>query len=138
VDMDSDVEYHVYASFILIGKELDPQEITFALGISPDISFKRGDWRTETEKWRNGYWEICSENYVKSPGLSAHLEWITQKLIPVTTNIKEILKDSTIDAEISCFWILPPGQTVLSFSPILTRQLAELNVKIEIDMHSED
>jgi len=127
----------VFISFILTGKDLDPNEVSVSLGLHPYKSFKSGDMRTETERWKHGYWEICSAEDVDSPDLAIHLEWIVDQLTPINQALQKLLSAQNMKAEISCFWILDSGQSVLTLSPLLIERLSELGVVIELDIYSD-
>jgi hypothetical protein len=127
-----------FASIIFIGKELDPDKITAFLGITPSRSFKRGDKRNETEKWLHGYWELCSSNMVNSSSLEFHFKWIIDQLVPIRQKLLALSKESEIKAEISCFSILPKGQTVLNLSSQIIKVLAEANLSVELDLFSDE
>jgi hypothetical protein len=72
---------NLFVSMIMIGKELNPNEITKILDLTPYKSFKRRDQRTETEKWKHGYWEICSVQGIESPDIALHFSWLVNQLI---------------------------------------------------------
>lgn len=127
-----------FASIIFIGKELDPEKLTTFLGITPYRSFKRGDKRNESEKWLHGYWELCSINVVNSPSLEFHLNWIIGQLVPIGQKLVALSKESEIKAEISCFSILPKGQTVLNLPAQIIKVLAEANLSVELDLFSDE
>lgn len=126
-----------FVSMTLIGKDLNPNEITEYLSLSPYKSFKRGDQRTETEKWKHGYWEICSVQGIKSPDITLHFSWLVNQLTPVRHKLTQLIKSQNINAEISCFWILPTGQSVFTLPPELLIQLADLGLKIEMDIYCD-
>jgi hypothetical protein len=126
----------VFASFILIGKDLDPGEVSASLGLNPYKSFKRGDWRTETERWKHGYWELCSTDNVSSHDLAIHLEWIVNQLTPTNQILEKLLSKRNIKAKISCFWILESGQSVLNLSLPLIESLSALRINVEMDVYS--
>lgn len=130
-------ENRTFASFILIGKELDPGKITSELGITPSKSFRRGDKRSETDMWKHGYWELCSADHVKTSDLGDHIRWVIEHVFPVRDELSSLLKGKDIKAGISCFSILEKGQTVINLSPLLIREMAELNLGIELDLYED-
>ena len=125
----------VFACLVLRGKDLVPQEVTDAIGIHPTKSFKRGDTRTGTKKWPHGYWELSSKEAIHSSDLSMHLEWLAKQLELVTTQINKIIDKEGVDAEVSCFWILPTSHESLSLSSELMMRIASLGLKIDIDIY---
>jgi hypothetical protein len=124
-----------YASLILRGKELDPQKITDFIGISPSKSFKRGDKRKNDKVWPHGYWELDSTGFVNSADLEPHLEWLGDHIDPAKLSLSKIISETGIDAELSCFWILPTNHVSLSLNTKLLNQIALLGVKLEFDIY---
>lgn len=127
---------NTYASIILRGKELDPQKITDSIGISPSKSFKRGDKRKNNKVWPHGYWELDSTGFVNSSDLVPHLEWLAERIEPAKLSLSKIIDESGIDAELSCFWILPTNHESLSLNPKLLNKIALLGIKLEFDIYS--
>jgi hypothetical protein len=127
----------IFVSFILIGKDLDPNDVSASLGLNPYKSFKRGDMRTESERWKHGYWEICSAENIDSHDLAIHLEWIVNQLSPINQVLSNFLGTQNVKAKISCFWILEPGQSVLTLSSQLIVRLSGLGTSIEFDIYSD-
>lgn len=128
----------IYATFIIRGKDLDPQVVTELLGIAPTRSFKRGDQRTENKKWPHGFWGLTSDERVHSIDLALHIEWVINQLEPVKRDLLEIISESGIDAEISCFWIMPTNHEYLQFGSELLRRLADLSLPLNVDIYSDD
>jgi hypothetical protein len=135
----ADKPYPPYASFCITEKELDPQRITNKLGIKPDKSFKRGEIRNSDKRpWSHGLWLIDSSQHVKSINLLVHINWLMKKIEPAQTKLKTILKEETIDAKLSCFWIMPSSHEALVIEPKLLRQIAGLGIRLELDIYNSD
>jgi hypothetical protein len=128
----------VFACLVLRGKDLVPQEVIDAIRIQPTKSFKRGDIRTGTRKWPHGYWELSSKENVQSSDLSMHLEWLAEQLEPIKTQIIRIINQEGVDAEVSCFWILPTSHENLSLSSELMMRIASWGLKFSIDIYCPD
>jgi len=127
-----------YASFILRSKTLNPQEITSYLGIMPSKSFKRGDIRRDEKKWTHGYWALESSKSVQSIDLILHIEWLTDQLELVKPKLVDLLNDKSIEAKISCFWIMPTGHEDLILSPKLLQKISGLNLSVLLDIYCRD
>lgn len=126
---------HVYAKLILRGKGLNPQDVTDSLELNPSMSFKQGDWRNESDRWKHNFWSLSSKNKVQSNDLARHLEWLINQLEPEKPRFLDILKEENIDAEISCFWILPTDHENLSLPPELVKNISELGLGLNIDLY---
>ena len=125
----------VYATFMLRGKELDPQLVSELLGMTPTRSFKRGDQRTEEKKWPHGFWGLTSDERIQSTDLALHIEWVINQLEPVRQKLVEIMSDKQIDAEISCLWMLSTSHDGLSVSAVLLERIASLGLKLNLDIY---
>ena len=124
-----------FATFQLWGKELEPDKVTKALGLTPFKSFKRGDQRTETKKWPHGYWGITSENEVSSTDLALHIEWLLDRLEPAGSQLKMIMAEPSVKSDISCFWESRTGHGGPSFGPKLLGRIAALNLELGLDIY---
>jgi len=132
----NDNEYsYVYVKISIRGKGLIPQEVTNSLGLTPSISFSQGDYRNKTDKWKHNYWSFSSQDKIQSLDLASHLEWIINQIEPVKAKFLEILNKNDIAAEIRCFWILPSDHEALSLNVDLIKKIADLGIKMEIDIH---
>jgi len=133
----TEIPARVYATFILRGKELDPQEVTDRLGITPWRSFRRGDMRTEKRQWPHGFWALTSDGHIHSTDLSMHLEWLVKQLEPTIQNVQDIVRNNEIDVEISCLWIFPENHNGLVLSSYLLRKIADLGVELSFDIYCD-
>lgn len=122
----------VSASLVLSGKDLDPHEVTTKLGIMPSESFRRGDYRTDSEKWPRGFWELSSKN-LGDVEMRDHIEWLVDQLLPHKHQLREILDDLRVKAWISCYWLLPTDHETLPLSSDLIAKLAEIDLNIDFD-----
>ncbi len=127
---------YVYAEIILMGEGLNPLEVTNSLGLHPLICHKIGDNKNEFEKWEINHWCFSSKDKIQSHDLTLHLQWLINQIEPVKTKFLTILNKNDIKAEISCFWILPSDHEVLSLDANLIKNIADLGIKLEIDVHS--
>jgi hypothetical protein len=136
--IENDLTHYCYATFILRGKGFNPDEVTSLIGINPSWSFKRGDWRTKTEKWRHNFWSLSSKGEVQSDDLSIHIQWLINQLESKIDKLLEIKKQNGVEGEISCFWILPTNHENLSISENVIGQIASLGIKLSVDIYGPD
>ena len=137
---DIESESNCYATFILRGKGLNPQEVTKSLNIHPSKSFQRGDYRTETDRWKHNFWSFDSKGEVRSEDLSAHIQWLLDQLNPVKDKLVDILKGKDVVAvsEISCLWTLPTSHEGLVLSDEMIGQMASMGIKLNIEVYGPD
>jgi hypothetical protein len=65
-----------------------------------------------------------------------HIKWLLEQIEPAKMKLLKISKDDAIDAEISCFWIMPSSHEALSMPSELLNRLAALNIKFELSIYS--
>lgn len=133
--MIEDEHQYVYATLILKGMGLNPDEVTTFLGINPSMSFKCGDKRGVTGIWKHNFWSLSSQEQIGSNNLAIHLEWLMSQLEPVESNLSELLDRKDIEGEISCFWILPTDHEIFTISPALLSKISMLNLGFSVDVY---
>ena len=78
-----------YASLRFRGEDLDPSDVTRALRLPPDDMHRRGDLRlsrtskgkvSQAAPYRLGIWIMSSKEWVTSPRIQVHLQWILDQL----------------------------------------------------------
>jgi len=125
------------ATFRVWGKDLDPDEVTAQLGITPSETFKAGDQRGKSKGaiWKEGHWEISSEDHVSSKVLETHIEWLLDQLEPVHVQFTNLLSTGGVSADIFCFWEFSTHNAGIILSPSLIRRLAKLNLELDLDIY---
>lgn len=125
-----------WASFILIGKGLNSNEVTSLFGINPDRAFNQGDPRGADKVWPHGFWELSSQGLVASTDLERHIVWLLDHIEPLQSQLQSV-RTNRIRAEISCFWESRTGHGGPSFSPGLLRRIAGLDLELGLDIYFE-
>ncbi len=125
---------YVYATIILRGEGLNPQEVTDTFGLVPSMSFSRGDYRNETDKWKHSFWSLTSQGKIQSSNLVSHIEWLMKEIGPIRTKLMDILSRNDVTAEISCFWILPTDNEQITLDLGLIRKIADLGLSLKLDL----
>ena len=133
--MNENENQYIYATLILRGEGLHPQYLTDSLGLSPSMSFRKGDLRNETDRWKHNFWSLTSKGKIQSNNLATHVEWLMKQIEPVRTKFMDILSRNGMDAEISCFWILPTDNELLNLDLDLIRNIADLGFSLKVDVY---
>ncbi len=133
--MQENIHKYIYATLVLRGNGLNPPEVTDTLELSPSMSFKRGDWRNETDKWNHNFWSLSSQGKIQSSNLATHLEWLLDQLEPIKLRLLEIMNRKDTEAEISCFWIFPTDHENLNLRPELIQKITELGLGLSIEFY---
>ncbi|MEO8286018.1 MAG: DUF4279 domain-containing protein [Chloroflexota bacterium] len=128
-----------WASIRFSGRNLDPEAVTRALGISPSTSFRRGQERATNKKWNHGHWGLTSEGNVSSTDLELHITWLVDQLLPVQDRLRDLLHsgdyEGKIMADIFCYWESATGNGGPGFSPELMGKLSSLGLSLELDIY---
>lgn len=129
-----------YASVRFCGQSLDPLHVSLALRLPADHCHRDGEphlCRTKSGKvmeyaaYHGGMWSMSSEEWVDSPRLAVHLEWLLAQLEPRVDAIASLISTgATVD-----FFCFSSGST--SMHPTLPRTIrdraAALGIEIVID-----
>jgi hypothetical protein len=123
-----------FATFRLIGKDLDPDAVTSLLGLEPTRMFRKGDRRGETKVWPHGYWGITSQGTVETTDLAVHIEWLLAQLEPVREQLTSVVRGD-VKADVNCFIESGTGHGGPTFSPQLLARIAALNLELGLDIY---
>lgn len=125
------------ASLRLFGDDLDPDEITAALGKQPDVAERRGDTiRTPSGRERiarRGRWSVKVDR--RTPG---DLDAQVAELLAGTTDNLEVWRSITAryDADIFCGLFLNEQNEGLMVSPAILKMLGERGISLDLDIYA--
>lgn len=128
-----------WAGLLLIGKRLEPNEITKEARVSPSDSHHAGEARGNTGNiWPYGYWELSSRGKIETDTLSTHIEWILNQIEPVWSKIASVMSsDNNNTASVICFLECLTFNRGLELSAQLLGRLASLNLKLVLDIYTD-
>ena len=127
------------ATLRFFGDELDPADITRALGSQPSVSARKGEiWRTTAgaEKVaRRGFWRL--ETKRRSPGA---LERQIGELLSLVTDDLAVwaLLTSKYEADIFCGLFLGEENEGFSLSPRISNAAGVRGLELNFDLYSSD
>ena len=81
---------------------------------------------------------IDSSNHIKSLDPTLHIAWLLNQIEPMQNRLGEILDDKAVDAEISCFWIMPSSHETLILDPELMMRISNLKIRLELSIYSPE
>jgi hypothetical protein len=129
------MESEIYAYFSLIGKELDPEEITAKTGIIPTKTWRVGDLinlRAKLRKKHSG-WSVYS-SVEKTADLEEHLKSILALLQRGWLPLVELSK--CYKAEIACVIYYRSGSVpAIHFDKSIIDKVHQLNAEIDVDFY---
>jgi len=133
-----------HASLRVMGENLDPSDVTKALQLPPDTTYRRGDPRLSRARngrvvryspYSAGMWSMTSKGCVHSGRLETHVAWLLNELEPVANEFRDLLEDG-IHADIFCYSVgstdRPPA-----IPNSLRDRAARLGLIIDIDHYDE-
>lgn len=135
---DHTVSDRTWATLRISGEHLDPSDITARLLIVPSRAFVKGDRRGTDGVWRHGYWGITSQDKVHSTDLQLHIAWLLEQLEPVQEELKALIAQEGIKADVFCFWEFSTHNAALVLGPETLRGLGALNLELAVDTYFAD
>jgi hypothetical protein len=105
-----------YATFRVIGDNLNPESVTKILHIIPTFSYSKGEAynagkRTGNLVGKTGLWAFSTDGLVASDNLHHHISYILGMLIPGRQDANPLAqlhmllsKNKGFRAELRCFW----------------------------------
>jgi hypothetical protein len=127
-----------FASFLLIGDRLDPDDVTRRLQIEPKRSFPRGMIRPSKARGlrqRTGTWIFTTEGVLASTSLERHLLGLLEELEPRREQILTLVDEQGLEAAVSCFWVSATGHGGPALSPEVLARIARLGAALWFDLY---
>jgi hypothetical protein len=96
-------------TFIIVGDEIVPAEITEHIGIQPTRAFSKGEEyevkRVGLIRYRPvGHWSISSEGLLASTSTEVHAKWLLDKLESKIDKIEKYKNDPKIRTSLVFWW----------------------------------
>ncbi len=124
----------VWATLRLGGENLDPDEVTERLGITPTYAHRRGQVHNKRgDVWREGQWSLTSENQHVPCDLEDHIAWVLDRIEPVREQFLEICIGD-VSADMFCF-LECYGMGGPQLSPTLMKRMARLDLPLGLDIY---
>lgn len=121
------------ASLRLYGDDLDPTEVTRALGCAPTQSWRKGDEKSAGYFRRTGGW--CLETTKQQPGdLDAHIREILDSTSPDLGVWASLTERFRVD--IFCSLFMSESNEGLGVEPELLRALGERGISLSLDVYA--
>lgn len=129
-----------HATLRFVHVDLDPDVVTRTLGITPDVTHKRGDSRTGKSGreylYPRGLWYLTTREW-PSRNLEAHVTRLLDRVEPVADLIREFARSHPeCRFEIMCYWMSATGQGGPSLSPSTLSRIGTLGATLDFDIYS--
>ena len=125
----------VYAGFELFGTELNPDEVTGLVGITPSRAWRIGDPQRPPIPGvhKNSGW-ILKSDLPLSAYLDDHVMWVLERLRPSWSEFARL--GAQYEAIISCVVKSYGGdRPPITFEPEVVKRVAELNAALDVDLY---
>ena len=116
--------------------DLDPDEVTRALGVEPDRVQRRGepaDRRGLRRVLLNG-WFLSTKGKVESRDVRRHVDWLLDRLGDDAPAKLEHVRAAGARADVACDWVSATGSGGPILSPAQLRRLADLGLEVWFDV----
>lgn len=133
-----------HATFRLSGERLDPEAITRATGLTPDIATRRGDpvlrGGKVMRRRRVGVWCIDSDRELSQEGihLEDHVRWLLDLLEPVADELRRVSVEQGLVADIGCGYFTGRWNCSFDLSPETVRRIAKLDAALGFDFYVDE
>jgi hypothetical protein len=142
---------HKGASFRLMGDALDPDAITQATGLTPDVAHRKGDVRPMTDyrrandlpplgPRRSGIWILKSEATLARTGsnLEDHLSVLLNQLEPVAARLAHLRVEQALRADFFCGYHMHQENSSIGLSNETLARVVALGADIFLDLYGPD
>ena len=129
-----------YAAFRLVGEDLDPEAVSRALGLEPDVARAKGEEITAgrvgpARQQRTGIWSLSTENHLTSTSLDSHLGHLLGRIEPSRSQLEALRRDDDIRADFLCYWRSATGHGGPEVSAETLGRIAALGASLGIDFY---
>ena len=135
-----------YATLRFAGDELEPREISDALGVVPTRAYRKGERyfagpRTGELTGRTGIWLLSTDNVVTGCDLGRHLSYLVNLIFESEPGravaLRRLIAGRDLEARVSCFWHGTAGEPAPSIPAPVIEAFRQLPAEIETDFDSD-
>lgn len=127
-----------HATFRVLGENLEPDEVTAALGVTPSQSLRRDQLvptATQVRRQDTGVWLLKSEGKLTSTSLERHLIYLLDLLEPGVGALDQLRRSQDLTTDFFCFWMSATGHGGPIFSADVMQRVAGVGAELGIDFY---
>lgn len=122
----------MYAQLAIYGEQLNPDEISKTLDLSPDRSWRKGDPKGKAAFRKEGCWKIETQRSRDcEKDLNDHLLALLERIAPVKNFVAEFRKQFTLQFE--CIIEFDEQVPALHVDHSVLKAMSELGAEFDID-----
>jgi hypothetical protein len=132
-------------SFRLRGDRLDPNAITEATGLAPDVAHRKGDPRQaqgqrDLPPWRSGVWSIDSSEALPMEGshLEHHVTWLLDQIEPSREQLRRLCQEQELVADFYCGFFMNQWNSGVEISAGTLQRIVALGASFGIDIYAPE
>ncbi|HEY3912709.1 MAG TPA: DUF4279 domain-containing protein [Stellaceae bacterium] len=140
----NDDSVKTFATLSFSGDDLDPDEISRILEMTPTKAYRKGEKfspgsRSPELIGKTGIWYYSTRRKLCSANPSDHLDKIVGMIFPFADGdrrfrrLRDVMKNKALQARLTVFWRGPSGMAMPPDPPHIARQLGRLPAAIERD-----
>ncbi len=126
-----------FATLCIYPGEVDPDEVTKRLKITPTSSQKKRDAlyiQNSAPVKIPSAWFLSSKTQVSSKDLRRHIDFILDKIIPKAYALHG-LKELGSEVKLSCYWVSKHRHGGPIISPCQMKKLVLLDIELDFDLY---
>lgn len=133
---------NTYVKLLIYPGEASVDEVSKVLQLKPSSTQYEGqeiiNSKGRVRFAKNSLWILSSEGRVASKDLRDHLDWLSNKLLKIKSNLKLLQNNNGLKMTVTCVWwsVLGHGGPVLW--PEQMKALAELGLECSFDIYFLD
>ncbi len=128
------------AAFRISADDLDPDQVTKALGIAPASSHRRADLRSTKSdfRWRRGSWHLSTVGHVKDEeDLDAHIRYLLEVLLPRRAELAALRRPG-LNMNFFCGLWMDSHNSEVWLPPATLADLAAIGIELGLDIYESD
>ena len=123
-----------YATLRIYHDELDPEQISKALSLTPSDAQRKGDALSSGRVLPTGGWFLSSKDRVTSKDIRRHIVWILDQL-DANKEALSLLQNQHYEMNIFCFWASASGHGGPQLDHEIMKRLASLRLDVGFDLY---
>ena len=130
---------YTHAWLRVMSDDLNPNEITHIMGVSPTETQRKGEpWTGRgSQTYKKSGWWISTQGILTSRDARHHFDWILERIRGKKEAFR-VLHSRSYLVDVCCRWDSKSGHGGPTLSPLQMQDLAELEIEVWFDVYVGD